>query len=130
MIPSRQLQLGNYVLDEQGEVFRIDAMDFVRDGYDCKLIEYIGVDRRTLYSLESHPIPLTEDWLVRFGFEKSQGGLRKKLRFGQISAPIIDTHIKLWYHYYGTSIINDIIYVHQLQNLYYALTHQELKLQE
>ena len=39
MIQARQLQLGNYVLDEQGEVFRIDAFDTLQEGYSSKLYE-------------------------------------------------------------------------------------------
>ena len=78
------------------------------------------------------PIPLTEEWLLRFGFKK---------------APLVDKYLKGYFTYdsklkyftYFTDIEdggyeNIIIqkeklkYVHQLQNLYFALIGEELVL--
>lgn len=70
------------------------------------------------------PIPLTEEWLVRMGFEKySDGGdlhgidcfyCKRKLK-GAISLP----------DFMFNGFIQ-IKHVHQLQNLYFALTGEEL----
>jgi hypothetical protein len=69
---------------------------------------------------ECQPIPLTEEWLEKFGFEYSDlngdSGLWKIPPFqiyGKYNQFIYDYRL-------------DVNYVHQLQNLYFALTGQEL----
>lgn len=63
------------------------------------------------------PIPLTEDWLIRFGFiQISALEFRNKKR-------LIMKRGENYYDY-GTDV--HIEYVHQLQNFYYALTQTEL----
>ena len=68
------------------------------------------------------PIPLTEEWLLKFGFEK------QSRRFYVLNNWVVE-------YREGTKLFNfvaeepiDIIvkYVHQLQNLYFALTGEEL----
>lgn len=77
------------------------------------------------------PIPLTEEWLIKFGFEETDpitfmGGLYsiKKPDGFYINK---ETMSYCTFDYEGT--IDDIIkieYVHQLQNLYFAVTGEEL----
>lgn len=71
------------------------------------------------------PIPLTEEWLERFGFEKTTSG---------ISAFLKTESVTFWWggHFVNMSdnetqynLVN-VSYVHQLQNLYFALTGEEL----
>lgn len=74
------------------------------------------------------PIPLTEEWLERFGFDKVADNcwLSEKTSF------YIDNregHIRKGFVYYLREDSNDFIpidYVHSLQNLYFALTGEEL----
>ena len=77
------------------------------------------------HQLES--IPITEEWLVRFGFEKvsgKDGFYLNDWRF-HISSPINYDGFLLCEGYY---VISDRIqHVHQLQNLYFALTGEELE---
>lgn len=68
------------------------------------------------------PIPLTEEWLIKFGFEKGgnwfdEGGMIE-LKEKE------DAYVMLEDSYYHCS--QDLFYVHQLQNLYFALTGEEL----
>ena len=67
------------------------------------------------------PIPLTKEWLLKFGFEK------------KITSDVFPTFFKnkinvndrvVYVSEYG--FLNHIKNVHQLQNLYYALTGEEL----
>lgn len=87
------------------------------------------------------PIPLTEDWLVKFGFEKR--GIDKfsiKINPEQIHSSQIFTIDKQTYIALGDNkfeywVVNGIPlyhleHIHQLQNLYYALTQTELTLKE
>lgn len=76
------------------------------------------------------PIPLTEEWLLNFGFVKEIIGVKKfvylnhdKLRIlfvdGKIETGILGVS---QYHF----IRHKLEFVHQLQNLYFALTGEEL----
>jgi hypothetical protein len=65
---------------------------------------------------ELKPIPLTEEWLLKFGFEQMD------LHRFNLEISILSTDRGM---YFQTTIIN---YVHQLQNLYFALTGNELNL--
>jgi len=65
------------------------------------------------------PIPLTEEWLLKFGFVKD-----KLTNYDWYKG---DFEICLpSYFKYKESHIHNIKHVHQLQNLYHALTGKEL----
>jgi len=65
------------------------------------------------------PIPITEEWLVKSGASK-QNGYQYRFLYGFL---IIRNGI-CFYKYYDLEI--ELNYVHQLQNLYFALTGEEL----
>tara|TARA_R110002167_G_scaffold331706_1_gene538369 strand:+ start:16534 stop:16917 length:384 start_codon:yes stop_codon:yes gene_type:complete len=70
------------------------------------------------------PIPLTEEWLLKFGFEKYEFDHKEnQYRFKERLLVIR----KGFFCDYGTSV--ELKHVHQLQNLYYALTGEELTLE-
>ena len=71
------------------------------------------------------PIRLTEEWLIDFGFNNTnttefpnytKGMYQCRWRHGETN--ICNNH----------GFIKDLKYVHQLQNLYFALTGEELKI--
>jgi len=69
-------------------------------------------------------IPLTEEWLLNFGFEKQGIYYFKDYFFG-----IYDdlSEVCLWNDGEQIGYKNENIkYIHQLQNLYFALTNEEL----
>lgn len=66
------------------------------------------------------PIPLTEEWLLKFGFKEVEGVFVK--RYLKLLA------IRDLYWRANFPIIVDVIHIHQLQNLYFALTGEELEL--
>ena len=73
------------------------------------------------------PIPLTEEWLLKFGFEWSiyhQANHKEGFRF-DISEKHNDGYTL---HLFKKKeiIVESFYFVHQLQNLYYALTQTEL----
>lgn len=74
---------------------------------------------------ELHPIPLTKEWLVKFGFDgrkdfKWIGIVGVQLRDSKYYISLKDLSNVLFH-----SIV-EIKYVHQLQNLYFTLTGEEL----
>lgn len=73
------------------------------------------------------PIPLTEEWLLKFGFENIGGYLWNCRELGEnrfINNPYGITHFEIKGHYEK----KHIQYVHQLQNLYWCLCGKELEI--
>lgn len=71
-----------------------------------------------------NPIPITEDWLVKLGFEKSLGCFITPIGSFNLQVIIWPTGLINWSINGFTS---EIKYLHQLQNLYFVLTNNELK---
>jgi hypothetical protein len=79
------------------------------------------------------PIPLTEEWLLKFGFEidKDPETVFYEIRFDKIAnykfCFCISRKIGFGIFYYETNFSTTQIHsVHQLQNLYFAITNEEL----
>lgn len=113
-IKSKQLRIGNLV--KEGEVRIIcDDLIFIKE---------------SSFSLENfEPIPLTEEWLLKFGFApKNNSSPQTFHKIGQYNFKVG----KWKSNTSGISLIccnslgRHIDYVHQLQNLYFALTNEEL----
>ena len=126
---TNELRIGNFVFTD-GELSKI--LGIYHDGR-ISTTKYEGGDLVNFID----PIPLTEEWLLRHKFEKS------KTFQGWDSMKIINDaggFFHLVYRMYdgrwdflmiGSSVIMaEIIYVHQLQNLYFALTGNELEEKE
>jgi hypothetical protein len=121
---AQELRIGNYVNQviesferlKNKKVIQFDEVNWYRIG-EC--IEYIDW---------FEPIPLTEEWLVKFGFIKIDNRLESIYRLGILeyatSCKTID--IEVPYNDGIATHTTDIKYVHQLQNLYFALTNEEL----
>lgn len=91
-------------------------------------------------------IPLTEEWLLKFGFEKYEwnDSFFIKTKFGHLMIQFYKKEIHLFFTNIGSDSqgikmdgrkflgnvksTQNIHYVHQLQNLYFALTGEELTL--
>ena len=87
------------------------------------------------------PIPLTDEWLLKFGFEINDDlGDEIYYQMPEIKngyGICFDHNDITFYKYYGNGAenVHTLIYdekhlqsVHQLQNLYFSLTNNELKL--
>ena len=85
-------------------------------------------------SIEPEPIPLTEEWLVKFGWGKDTEYDNTYLDNTSLKHNIMiyDTLNKVFMLETNSDTIefNHIKYVHQLQNLYHALTGNELEIKE
>ena len=94
---------------------------YAKDPYDRE-IKLVSVEKDASML---RPIPLTEEWLLKFGFNKFQNRkiwIRKRVR--------VYLHSKDGFCYGLSSSRTKIKYVHQLQNLYFALTGNELEIKE
>lgn len=85
------------------------------------------------------PIPLTEDWLLKMGFDRKKNYVTEYFQYGkmekyrihcykdgamQLALPISDENGVVTF----APPLVEFNYVHQLQNLYFALTGEELKI--
>jgi len=116
MIDARELRINNLV-EYLGETKKVLGFD----DETVYLKNTVSVFYIELY--EIYPIPLTEEWLLKFGFLKTNGYGFKM--FGNWLQKEDDVY---WYNVNGNFV--EIKHVHQLQNLYFALTKKELVLQE
>lgn len=129
---SRQLRIGNYVDYEYGEENErnfglIEALE------ECE--ELIRIESG---EFKVRPIPLTEEWLLKFGFRKYYYlDENRSESYGYIKSY---DHIILKEFDNGWGLMTNhdinnrqafgepIRYIHQLQNIYFALTGEELKI--
>jgi len=111
---ANELRIGNWVEQPNDGVTRVTA-----------ILNDLQIKTETGYiDKYCRPIPLTEEWLLKFGF---RGNERQRVkRFVGLEIYTKD----LWR--YNTKGNNALVveYVHQLQNLYFALTGEELELKE
>ena len=116
---ANELRIGNYVYDTLGKVNKIDL----------EAITYIVKEPHN----QVKPIPLTEEWLLKFGFIEYidfgvKMGTYDKIPLCGFTYSIHTKKVMIMHK--GNSISHwlniNIDYVHQLQNLYFALTGEEL----
>jgi len=139
-IQASELRIGNYVIEKgkQKQVYSVS-------NHNAK--DYSKVK----------PIPLTEDWLLKFGFETE-----KYIKYSldvfkdKIFEPFVLSNVWVCYNYHFNYFCFDrrvlhplshlheeyknhwrhdhksdnLQYVHQVQNLYFALTGEELKIKQ
>jgi len=122
---ANELRIGNLVYYEsENDYNKLEKYLCKIDGEDIHKI-----DREENYANSHKPIPLTEEWLLKFGFEKDGFDWIIKLHY--------DTELILNFGKYSNAVIQDNEdgdsislhnpkYVHQLQNLFFALTGKEL----
>lgn len=106
-----------------------------------KILFYFHNYPKTSY----HPIPLTEEWLIKFGFEVIDTYLNEDLTVLVYGINITNCNNEeklicdLWNMVFSIGDYSDDDYyvlnlpiknVHQLQNLYFALTNTELKIKQ
>lgn len=108
---ANELRIGNWMNWEGDEaqwtLYNFKDLEFTDSYIDCE------------------PIPLTEEWLVKFGFKKpAHSWIGSKFHLSQY-----DRDKELWICALNknNAILSNIRYVHQLQNLYFALVGEELE---
>ena len=140
MINTNELRLGNYVTDEWNssrylvESINVKGIDLeIEDDGNYPECASMWIEA-TIKSEEIFGIPLTEDLLLKYGFElEDEGGLSAEYCNGCISVVFDAADIALRINS-GDSYIcvfyDDPAFqhLHQLQNIYFALTGQELQI--
>lgn len=84
------------------------------------------LEESTTEQLWCKPIPLTEEWLLKFGFEKVGSNYENRLIILHTNNKTGTFDFLLNEPHSNKLIVRVIESVHQLQNLYFALTNEEL----
>ena len=124
MIASNELRIGNYF--QWSEIASMGiGIDFIKRAED--------IDK---HNQLKDPIPLTEEWLVKLGFDiitENNDGTKNYWNKHKDCSVDVETYllankieVGFRYRIYERKRTKQIIYVHTLQNLYFALTGQEL----
>jgi hypothetical protein len=109
-----ELRIGNYIyLSDKEKVWEI------LDGHEIDEC-YENPYTKSIY--------LTEEWLLKLGFQSNPYQDRYEKGVLHIECDKTKGYLQLWCEQLPQAIF--IKYVHQLQNLYFALTGQELTYQE
>lgn len=130
-LETKELRIGNLIYDDFNEVHRVERIEsndfntYNGDG-DAKVIFSKIIGKKGFYQCdEVSPIPLTEKWLLTFNSKKiiSEYPNSYSLNFFNIVYFKNDSRVLI----NGIAIVT-VKYVHELQNLYFALTGEELEL--
>jgi len=139
---ANELRIGNYVFDDEDQIVKVENIMSKRfvawnEMEECVLFSKSD-DPVNMFSSKIYPIPLTYEMLVRLGFSKDEyknGYIGKDFKSGQMTLDFVLSEPLTkgqWNIYYTFDLLNSrfksLEYVHQLQNLYFDLTGEELAL--
>jgi len=116
-----ELRIGNFVTTIDDKIICTSVKGFYGFPVNTGIINHNNSVNDFEYL---KPIPLTEEWLLKFGFEQKNG---IKCWVNEDVEICFET-LANYYRLYPRT--NKIKYVHQLQNLYFALTGEELTIIE
>ena len=114
---ANELRIGNWVnYFDDGNCSRISVLDH----YYCHLNDASSIDY-----LMIKPIQLTEEWLLKFGFPEHKSTMDLLWNY---SVCLERRHNELFVVNLDNIHVYQIEYVHELQNLVFALTGKELEI--
>lgn len=153
---ANELRIGNFVNvpREDQSPFRIDVFEYLSNTFIKVAMTHPEFGNKmhplTWYGEDLKPIPLTEEWLVKFGFVKKNIGEKLPQSWYELKYlsnehdPMITSWVSILINIetwscvicdeypdeMGANTKVKIEHVHQLQNLYFALTGEELTIKE
>lgn len=120
---AKELRLGNLVQTFQG-VYKVTSIK-ENEIYICP---FLTEEPFVIFINSVNPIPLTEKFLLKLGFSNIQDDRFYHEDFDRLYCNISNPLIK----YLGNAngILKETNFVHELQNLFYAITSKELTLKK
>lgn len=122
---AKNFRIGNFISDTNASdsfFAKVKKLDLSRCYYGQFHSAYTDIK----------PIKITEDWLNKFGFERTPFGRKFNDFYLEASSRVVKTDELYGFKYEHVpeeKYIN-LDYVHQLQNLFFALTGKELELKD
>lgn len=124
MIKANELRMGNIINTKQ---FGIQTITGIICGSQVSVIHFSKTDHKLhCASFLCEPIPLTPEVLERYGLKNDDGYYHNE----DYSFSIEERDNEYFYEYDGRNIGKGCKYLHQLQNLYFVLTGEELEVKE
>lgn len=114
---ANELRIGNWVIDTFDKCSPVESQIGIDD------FVVMGNFSRSNAPIPYSPIPLTEEWLVKLGFEKEPDHFF--ICWGKNGVELIDYEDGDYEFNHCSTLIKS---VHQLQNLYFVLTGEELEI--
>ena len=112
---ANELRLGNLFIEENSS----------------KIISVIGLEKNRIVfdgifldKWQAKPITLTDEWLIKFGFIKTESFAYYNINSNLELINISNKYFRA--HFMDKPIKKYIQYLHQIQNLYFELTGDEL----
>lgn len=140
----KELRIGNLIFDDFNEVHSVEAIksgefiEYNKNGIESIIFSKINGTIGMFVCDKVFPIPLTEEWLLKLGLVKYKEAIpysyvfHLKKKFGY-------SRFRIQYAHYGDGSegfynlhlynkqCKKVMYVHELQNLYFALMGEELE---
>lgn len=126
---SNELRIGNLIwwCHEESESVKIVNLDILEQFIYNESDPDDSEDRFARFGFQYAPIPLNDEWLLRFGFERSGVYyVKDEVYIYDTCRLCIDSEEYGYFEYKFNYTSKLLVYVHQLQNLYFALTGEEL----
>lgn len=121
---ANELQIGNYVTSDEYENIKVEGVSISLDGRWNQIFFYINGWAKLKIINNLKPIPLTEKWLLEFGFIKDIDG--NFVINNETLSITKDKKTDIYYACFDNIIIRKIENVNELQNLYFFITQKEL----
>lgn len=121
---AKDLRIGNYIVqegydeDSGGNLFHDPEGDEVIT-VDLNVLKFIIDPKGTIG--EYRPIPINKEWLYELCFNNSE--MKVYFRNGEFR---LENYKETWTTFFKNNYVAELKYVHQLQNLYFALTGEDL----
>ena len=120
VLKENDLRIGNFIkVISSTKTF--DSFITQAKGYDI-----VRIEEKSFTYWNYEPVILTEEWLLKFGFEKTIGSNESNFTNGVYNLFANSLGEVNFYFFKEGDWYQKIDYVHQLQNLYFALTGSEL----
>ncbi len=117
IIKIEELRIGNYIcVNNNGHPCRVMELTM-----SSVVVESIKENYNEPTIKSFNPIPLTEEWLFKFGFEVSEI-FKNSYILNSVEIYIQDG---LYWYDFGNDRV-EVKTIHQLQNIYFALNDKEL----
>ena len=104
-----------------------------QDKYSKSIIKVNGITENDIFfsgnftkEWQAEPIPITEEWLLKFEFKKTEYKSDIIYDSGLQNSTYITIDNNYSSYFMWAAYLTSIKYVHELQNLYFALTKREL----